>query len=69
MSAEEFVHHYQTGAVRWLELRASAKAVRSISFISQSSQPEKSTQHHIMKDLIGELDQYFSNSLTSFSVP
>jgi len=69
MSPEEFIHHYQTKVVGWLELRASAKGVRSISFISQPSQPVKSTQHPIMQELISELHQYFANKLTSFSVP
>jgi methylated-DNA-[protein]-cysteine S-methyltransferase len=69
MSPEEFIHHYQTKVVGWLELRASAKGVRSISFISQPSQRVKSTQQPLMQELISELDQYFVNKLTSFSVP
>ncbi len=69
MSAEEVVHHYRTKAVGWLELRVSTKGVRSISFISQPSQPVKSTRHPVMQKLIGELDQYFANKLTTFSVP
>ncbi len=69
MSAEEVVHHYRTNAVGWLELRVSTKGVRSISFISQPSQPVKSTQHPVMQKLISELDQYFANKLTTFSVP
>ena len=38
MSAEEFVHHHQTKAVGWLELRASARGVRSLLFLNRRSQ-------------------------------
>ncbi len=69
MSAEQFVHHYRSKAVGWLELRVSSKGVRSISFISSPPRPVKSGHHPLMRKLINELDQYFANKLITFSVP
>ena len=69
MSAEEFVHHYHSKAVGWLELRVSAKGVRSISFISPPPRPIKSTHHPLMQKLVTELDQYFAGNPITFSVP
>ena len=69
MSAEEFVHHYHSKAVGWLELRVSAKGVRSISFISPPPRQVKSTHHPLMEKLITELDQYFAGKPITFSVP
>ena len=69
MAAEEFVHHCHSKAVGWLELRISAKGVRSISFISAPQSPIKSTDHPLMRKLVSELDQYFAGNPTTFSVP
>ena len=68
MSAEEFVHHYHSKAVGWLELRVSAKGVRSMSFISAPKRAVKST-HPLMRKLVSELDEYFAGSPITFSVP
>jgi methylated-DNA-[protein]-cysteine S-methyltransferase len=68
MPAEEFVHYYSK-AVGWLELRVSAKGVRSISFVAAPKRPVKSTHNPLMKKLVSELDQYFTGSPITFSVP
>lgn len=68
MSAEEFVHHYCSKAVGWLELRISANGVRSISFISPPSRLVKST-HPLLQKLVVELDEYFAGNPIVFSVP
>jgi methylated-DNA-[protein]-cysteine S-methyltransferase len=68
MSAEEFVHHYHSKAVGWLELRVSAKGVRSMSFISAPKRAVKSI-HPLIQKLVSELDEYFAGNPITFSVP
>jgi len=69
MAGDEFVHHYYSDAVGWLELRVSDQGVRAVSFVKPPTQPMTSTQHPLMWQLITELDEYFSNKSATFSVP
>lgn len=69
MTEPEVVHHYFSNLVGWLELRASARGVRSVSFIPQPAAPETSSKNAVMIRLIDELDRYFAGNLTTFTVP
>ncbi len=69
MKPQEFVRHYDSRKVGLLELRASDRGVRSISFISRASQAASSPDHPMLRKLVKELDLYFSGKLKTFSVP
>ena len=69
MTEPEVVYHYFSNLVGWLELRASARGVRSISFIPQPVEPETSRKNEVMDKLVDELDRYFAGNLTRFTVP
>ena len=69
MSAEEFVHHYHSKAVGWLELRGIRQGCAfDILYFQppQSSQIDPSSRYG---ELISELDQYFAGKPIHLSVP
>ncbi len=69
MNMREYVQHYLTDCVGWLELRVSDRGITSISFIKEPAAPMIGSAHSMMKKLTDELDRYFSGKLTAFSIP
>lgn len=69
MSSHEVVHHYQSRDVGWLELRTSPKGVTSISYAGSVAAKQGKPSDPIMKQLVEELERYFSGNLKAFSVP
>lgn len=69
MNRSEFVQHYMNSLIGWMELRVSQAGVRSISFVEEPKFPLVADQSRIMKQLVEELDGYFTGSLTVFAVP
>jgi methylated-DNA-[protein]-cysteine S-methyltransferase len=69
MKQQEFVHHYHSPKVGSLELRCSDRGVRSITFIPRPSRAASSPDHPVLRELVKELDLYFSGELKTFSVP
>lgn len=69
MTQELCKHHYLARDVGWLELTVTEKGVRSIKFGSPPDRAEGCPDHPVMKQLVAELDKYFSGLPTTFSVP
>lgn len=69
MNQELCVHHYLARHVGWLELSVTDRGVRSIRFTSPPDSVGVPPDHPVMKQLVGELDRYFSGRPTTFTVP
>ncbi|MEW6530352.1 MAG: methylated-DNA--[protein]-cysteine S-methyltransferase [Thermodesulfobacteriota bacterium] len=66
---KDFVHHYHSPLVGWLELRASDDGIHSVDFVGKPSRPTNGTSHPLLAKLVAELDKYFAGGLTKFTVP
>ncbi|MFC1835778.1 methylated-DNA--[protein]-cysteine S-methyltransferase [Thermodesulfobacteriota bacterium] len=65
----DFVQHYFSNRVGWLELVTSHIGVKSLSYVPEPTDPKTCTGSAVMDQLVSELDRYFNGESIRFSVP
>jgi methylated-DNA-[protein]-cysteine S-methyltransferase len=63
------VHHYESPSLGWIELCVSDRGVRSLAYVSASTEKTTTPSHPIVDRLVRELDEYFQGKRFEFTVP